>query len=69
MPAKGGKSVPAEKRPFPQNRDLAARAGRKGGSASQSGQGAHYTTRIGSIESRLHERKRDLRDGVRLVRA
>jgi general stress protein YciG len=30
----GGKSVPAEKRSFSQNRDLAAEAGRKGGSVS-----------------------------------
>lgn len=32
--AKGGASVPAEKRSFSQSRDLAARAGRAGGSAS-----------------------------------
>ncbi|WP_454717995.1 general stress protein [Caulobacter segnis] len=32
--AKGGASVPAEKRSFSQNRDLATRAGRVGGSAS-----------------------------------
>lgn len=32
--AKGGASVPAEKRSFSQNRDLAASAGRAGGSAS-----------------------------------
>jgi uncharacterized protein len=30
---KGGKSVPAEKRSFSQNADLAAAAGRKGGKA------------------------------------
>lgn len=29
--AKGGRSVPAEKRSFSTNRNLAARAGRKGG--------------------------------------
>jgi general stress protein YciG len=34
--AKGGASVPAEKRSFSQNRDLAASAGRVGGSASPS---------------------------------
>ncbi|WP_343699194.1 KGG domain-containing protein [Caulobacter sp.] len=32
--AKGGAAVPAEKRSFSQNRDLAVRAGRSGGSAS-----------------------------------
>ena len=37
--SKGGKSVPAEKRSFSQNRDLAAEAGRKGGQASGSGRG------------------------------
>jgi general stress protein YciG len=34
----GGKSVPAEKRSFSQNRDLASEAGRKGGQASGNGQ-------------------------------
>ena len=34
----GGKSVPAEKQSFSQNRHLAAEAGRKGGLASQSEQ-------------------------------
>jgi general stress protein YciG len=38
--SKGGRSVPAEKRSFSQNRDLAAEAGRKGGSASNNGQNA-----------------------------
>jgi general stress protein YciG len=38
--SKGGKSVPAEKRSFSQNRDLAAQAGRKGGLASQNEQNA-----------------------------
>lgn len=33
--ARGGASVPAEKRSFSQNRDLAASAGRSGGSASR----------------------------------
>jgi general stress protein YciG len=37
----GGKSVPAEKRSFSQNRDLAAEAGRNGGSTSHNGQNAH----------------------------
>jgi general stress protein YciG len=32
--SKGGKSVPAEKRSFSQNRNLATEAGRKGGSTS-----------------------------------
>lgn len=32
--SKGGQSVPDEKRSFSQNRQLAAEAGRKGGSAS-----------------------------------
>ncbi len=31
----GGKSVPAEKRSFAQNRDLASEAGRKGGQKSR----------------------------------
>ena len=33
--SKGGKSVPAEKRSFSQNRDLDSNAGRKGGLASR----------------------------------
>ena len=33
----GGSSVPSEKRSFAQNRDLAANAGRKGGSISRGG--------------------------------
>lgn len=32
--SKGGQSVPAEKRSFSQNRDLASMAGRKGGQSS-----------------------------------
>jgi general stress protein YciG len=39
--SRGGKSVPAEKRTFSQNRDLASEAGRKGGLASQNGQDTH----------------------------
>lgn len=35
--AKGGASVPSEKRSFAKDRDLAADAGRKGGSASRGG--------------------------------
>ena len=31
LAAKGGQSVPAEKRSFSQNRELASEAGRKGG--------------------------------------
>jgi general stress protein YciG len=34
---RGGASVPSEKRSFAQDRDLAASAGRKGGSASRGG--------------------------------
>jgi general stress protein YciG len=34
--SKGGKSVPADKRSFSQDRDLASQAGRKGGQASGS---------------------------------
>jgi general stress protein YciG len=34
--SKGGKSVPADKRSFSQNRDLASNAGRKGGQSSGS---------------------------------
>ena len=34
---RGGASVPSDKRSFSQNRDLAADAGRKGGSASRGG--------------------------------
>lgn len=34
---KGGSSVPADKRSFAQDRDLAAQAGRKGGEASRGG--------------------------------
>ena len=36
--SKGGKSVPAEKRSFSQNRNLATEAGRKGGSTSNKSQ-------------------------------
>jgi general stress protein YciG len=36
--SKGGKSVPAEKRSFSQNRNLATEAGRKGGLSSHSSQ-------------------------------
>ncbi|ACA17161.1 MULTISPECIES: general stress protein [Methylobacterium] len=35
--SKGGRSVPAEKRSFSQDRELASSAGRKGGQASGSG--------------------------------
>lgn len=35
---KGGASVPADKRSFSQDRDLASRAGRKGGEASGKGE-------------------------------
>ena len=35
--SKGGKSVPAGKRSFFQNRDLAAEAGRRGGKVSRPG--------------------------------
>jgi len=35
--AKGGASVPGEKRSFAKNRDLAATAGSKGGEASRGG--------------------------------
>lgn len=38
--AKGGASVPDEKRSFSQDRELAAEAGRKGGQHSQGGQGS-----------------------------
>ena len=36
--SKGGKSVPSEKRSFSQDRELASKAGRKGGQASGSRQ-------------------------------
>ncbi len=36
----GGKSIPAEKRSFSVNRDLATKAGRKGGSTSHDEQDA-----------------------------
>jgi general stress protein YciG len=35
--AKGGASVPAEKRSYAKNRELAASAGRKGGESSRGG--------------------------------
>ena len=41
--SKGGRSVPADKRAFAQNRDLAAEAGRKGGQIS----GSHRTPQAG----------------------
>lgn len=34
--SKGGSSVPPEKRPFARSHELAAKAGRKGGQATQS---------------------------------
>lgn len=37
--SKGGSSVPPQKRPFAQNHDLAASAGRKGGENSHGGRG------------------------------
>jgi uncharacterized protein len=41
---KGGGSVPAEKRSFAKNRELAAIAGRKGGEASRGGRRTRVTT-------------------------
>ena len=38
--SKGGRSVPAEKRSFSQDRELASEAGRKGGQASGGTRGA-----------------------------
>ncbi|EFH11689.1 general stress protein [Pseudoroseomonas cervicalis] len=38
--SKGGQSVPAEKRPFAQDPELAAEAGRKGGQNSHGGGGS-----------------------------
>lgn len=37
--SKGGRSVPAEKRSFSQDRELASAAGRKGGQATGPGRG------------------------------
>jgi general stress protein YciG len=37
--SKGGQSVPAEKRSFSQDRELASEAGRKGGQASSGARG------------------------------
>lgn len=47
---KGGESVPAEKRSFSQNHQLAAEAGRKGGLSSQGGRNrnAHRDTASGT---------------------
>jgi uncharacterized protein len=42
--SKGGKSVPAEKRTFSQDRGLASQAGRKGGMNSRSGRRAGVDT-------------------------
>jgi general stress protein YciG len=39
--SKGGKSVPAEKRSFSQDRELASEAGRKGGQASGGTRNTH----------------------------
>jgi uncharacterized protein len=41
--SKGGSSVPPEKRPFSQNHQLAAEAGRKGGEQSRGGRRAART--------------------------
>jgi general stress protein YciG len=38
--SKGGRSVPAEKRSFSQDRELASEAGRKGGQSSGTGRHA-----------------------------
>ena len=38
--SKGGRSVPAEKRSFSQDRELASAAGRKGGQSSSGGRGS-----------------------------
>ena len=40
--SKGGESVPAEKRSFSQDPELAAEAGRKGGSAGGSASGGNF---------------------------
>ncbi|MCY1647177.1 general stress protein [Caulobacter sp. SL161] len=40
---KGGASVPSEKRSFAKDRDLAANAGRKGGSSSRGGRPGERT--------------------------
>jgi len=45
---KGGESVPAEKRSFSQNHELAAQAGRKGGQASQGSRNS--ATRNGGMD-------------------
>jgi general stress protein YciG len=42
--SKGGSSVPAAKRPFAQNHELAASAGRKGGERSHGGRSAAART-------------------------
>jgi general stress protein YciG len=50
---KGGESVPAEKRSFSQNRELASEAGRKGGRAS----GAHRAVNV-NVEDEEAEKQR-----------
>ena len=47
--SKGGSAVPAEKRPFARNHELAAAAGRKGGEASH-----HARRRRSSTEQNAH---------------
>ncbi len=42
--SKGGRSVPAEKRSFSQDRELASEAGRKGGQASGHSRHPHIDT-------------------------
>lgn len=49
---KGGESVPAEKRSFSQNHQLAAEAGRKGGLSSQGGRNRNANRDAASSESR-----------------
>jgi uncharacterized protein len=51
---KGGESVPAEKRSFSQNRELASEAGRKGGRAS----GAHRAVNANVDDEEAEKQRR-----------
>jgi uncharacterized protein len=52
---KGGESVPAEKRSFSQNHQLAAEAGRKGGLSSQGGRNRNSNRDMASESRRSSE--------------
>lgn len=57
--SKGGKSVPAEKRSYSQDRELAAAAGRKGGAAVPAPKRSFYTNRELAMKAGRKGRSRE----------